>query len=78
MQPDCPVARSGNLVVLQIQELVGWHVVGHDVLAVGFHHHREDDAVEHDVVLADEVYQTGVLVLPPLFPLAPFLWLAVA
>ena len=45
---------------------------------MSLHHHREDDAVEHDVVLADEVYQTGVLILPPLLPFAPFLGLAVA
>ena len=34
--------------------------------------------MEHDVVLTDEVYQTGVLVLPPFLPVAPFLRLAVA
>ena len=73
MQPYCPVPRCRNLVVLKVQELVGWHVVGHDILAVSLHHHREDDAVEHDVVLADEVYQPRVLVLPPLFPVTPLL-----
>ena len=78
MQPDCPVARCRNLVVLEVQELVGRYVVGHDVLSVSTHHHREDDAVEHDVVLADEVNEAGVLILPPLLPCAPALGLAVA
>ena len=75
MQPHGPVARRRNLVVLQVQELVRRHVVGHDILAVGLHHHREYDAVEHDVVLADEVHQPGVFVLPPLFPRTPLLGL---
>ena len=43
---------------------------------MGFHHHREDDAVEHNVVLTDEVNQTSVLVLPPLLPGTPLLRLA--
>ena len=68
MQPYCPVARGRDLVVLEVQELVGRHVVRHDILAVGLHHHREDNAVEHDIVLADEVYEAGVLILPPLLP----------
>ena len=42
------------------------------------HHHREDDAVEHDIVLTDEVHQSGVLILPPFLPAAPFLGLTVA
>ena len=34
--------------------------------------------MEHDIVLTDEVYQTGILVLPPLFPVAPLLRLTLA
>ena len=34
------------------------------------HHHGEYQAVEHDVVLANEVYQPCVLVLPPFLPCA--------
>ena len=78
MEPYGPVARGRDLIVLQVQELVGRHVVRHDILAMGLHHHREDDAVEHDVVLADEVHQTRVLILPPLLPRAPLLRLLLA
>ena len=42
------------------------------------HHHGEDEAVEHDIVLADEVNETGFLVLPPFLPTAPFLGFFVA
>ena len=57
VEPHCPVARCGNLVVLKIEELVGGNVVGKDVAAVRLEHGGEHDAVEHDVVLADEVYE---------------------
>ena len=33
-----------------------------------FKHHGEHDAVEHDVVFADEVHQTRFGVFPPLLP----------
>ena len=78
VEPHSPVLRGGNLVVLQIQKFVGRHIVGHDVLTMGLHHGREDDAVEHDVVLADEVHQTSVFILPPFLPCAPLLRLTVA
>ena len=55
VQPDSPVARGRDLVVLQVQELVGRYVVRHDILAMSLHHDGEDDAVEHDVVLSDEM-----------------------
>ena len=41
-------------------------------------HRREDDAVEHNIVFADEVNQTAFGILPPLLPCAPLLWLLVA
>ena len=41
-------------------------------------HGGEDDAVEHDVVFANEVYETCVVVLPPLLPAAPAGGVAVA
>ena len=78
MQPDGPVARGRNLVVLQIEKLVCRHVVGQDVAAVGLEHGGEDEAMEHDVVLADEVHQARLLVLPPFLPCAPAFGLAVA
>ena len=68
MQPDSPVARRGDLVAFEIEELVGRHVLGQDVLAVRFEHRREDDAVEDDIVLADEVHHLGSGVLPITLP----------
>ena len=69
MQPHCPVARGRDLVVFEIQELVGRHVFRHDVaVAVGFEHAWEYDAVEHDVVFSDEMHHLGVVRLPPFLP----------
>ena len=78
VQPDGPVARGRDFIVFEVQKLVGRHVVGHNVTAVGLHHHGEDDAVEHDVVLADEMYQSRLLVLPPALPRTPALGVALA
>ena len=78
MQPYCPVARGGNLIILKIQELIGWYVIRQDIVAVSLQHGREDDAVEHDVVLTDEVNETCLWILPPLLPCTPFLWLCIA
>ena len=41
-------------------------------------HRREDQAVEHDVILTDEVDESCVGILPPFLPRAPLLWLSVA
>ena len=41
-------------------------------------HSREDDAMEHDIVLADEVNETSLWVLPPLLPCAPLLRMSIA
>ncbi len=78
VQPDCPVTRGRNLIILKIQELVGRHVVWQDIVAVCLQHSREDDAVEHDVVLTDEVNETSLRILPPFLPCAPFLRLCIA
>ena len=78
MEPHGPVARGGDLVVFQIQELVGRHVVGQDIAAVGLEHGGEDDAVEHDIVLADEVHETCLGIFPPLLPRSPALGIGVA
>ena len=68
MQPNCPVARSRNLVTLEVQELVAWHILRQDVTAVSLQHRREHDAVEYDVILTDEVNELGILALPILLP----------
>ena len=72
VQPYGPVARGGQLVALQVEELVGRDVVREDVFAVRPEHGREDDAVEDDVVLADEVHQFGIGRFPVRFPVLPF------
>jgi len=69
MQPDSPVARSGNLVSLQIQEFVSRHIVRHKIRAFGFQHAWENDAMENNVVLADEMHQFGLVVFPIFFPI---------
>ena len=71
MEPDGPVARRGDLVVLQVEELVGRHVVGQDIASMGFEHGGEDEAVEDDIILADEVDEARLRVLPPFLPRSP-------
>ena len=68
VHPHGPVAGCGNLVSLQVEELVGRHIVRQHIVSVGLEHGREHNAVEHDVVLADEVHQPGLGVFPPLLP----------
>ncbi len=68
MEPDGPVARGGNLVVLEVHEFVGGDVVGQVVGTLGHQHGGEYYAVEDDVVLADEVYHACFRVFPPGFP----------
>ena len=72
VEPDCPVATGGNLFALKIEELVRWHIVGQDIATVSLQHGGEHNAVEHNVVLADEVNQASAVVLPPSFPVAIF------
>ena len=68
VQPHRPVARGGDFVVFQVEEFVRRHVVGKDVGAFRLEHSWKDDAVEHNVVLADEVEQASVFRFPPFFP----------
>ena len=70
VQPDCPVARGRDLVAFQIQELIARHVVRQNIVAVRLEHRREDDAVEDDVVFADEMNQARALIFPPGLPTA--------
>ena len=66
------VAGRGNLVAFEVEELVRWHIVRQVVVAMCLEHGWEDDAMEHDVVLTDEVDETAFRVLPPLLPCAQF------
>ena len=68
VEPYGPVAGGGDFVALEVEEFVGGHVGGQDVGAVGMEHGGEDDAVEDDVVLADEVDEFAVGALPPFLP----------
>ena len=69
MQPDCPVSRRGDLITLEVHKLVCRYVIREVVSAVSFKHSGEYDAVENDIVLADEVNHASLWVLPPLFPI---------
>ena len=69
VRPYGPVARSGYLVALEVEEFVGRHVVRKDIASVGLEHRGEHYAVEHYVVLAYEMYQAGVIGLPPPLPI---------
>ena len=72
VQPHSPVAGGADFVALKVEELVGWNIGGEDVAAVGMEHGGEDDAVEDDIVFANEMHQFGLLVLPPLLPVVAF------
>ena len=69
MQPYSPVPRRGNLVAFEVKELVGGHIVGQYVRPLSLQYRREHNAVEHDVVLADEVDEFGLGVFPIFLPI---------
>ena len=69
VEPNGPVARCRNLVAFKVKELIGRHVVRQiEIVIVSLKHRREDNAVEHDIILAYEVYQTRFRIFPPRFP----------
>ena len=78
MEPYGPVARCRDLVILEIEELIGRHIVWHDITTMCFHHHWEDKAMKHDIILAEEMHELGFFVLPPFLPCAPFLGIGIA
>ena len=69
MQPNGPVTAGAELAAFQVEELVGGHVLRQDETAVHLQQDGEDDAMEHDVVLADEMQQACTIGLPPLLPI---------
>ena len=69
VQPYSPVPRRGNLVAFEVKELVGGHIVGQYVRTLSLQYRREHNAVEHDVVLADEVDEFGLGVFPIFLPI---------
>ena len=68
MHPDRPVARGAYLLAFDVEKLVGRHRVGQHIASVRLQHRREDDAVEYDIVFADEMYQLRVFALPVIAP----------
>ena len=68
VEPHGPVARSGDLVVFEVEKFVRRHVVGEDIRAFCLEHGGENDAVEDDIVFADEVNEARVGAFPPRFP----------
>lgn len=69
MEPYGPVARSGNLVTLKVEELIGRHIVRQLVsVAIGHEHGREHDTVKHNIVLAYKIDYTTFGTFPPLLP----------
>ena len=68
VEPDGPVLRGRDLVSLEIEKLIGGHIVGEDKGALSLEHGGEDDAVEDDIVFPDEVDQPRRGVLPPGLP----------
>ena len=55
MQPNSPIARSGDLVVFEVHKLERGHIFRNDIGPLSFQHRREDDAVENDVIFSDEM-----------------------
>ena len=68
IEPDGPVLGGRDLVSLEIEKLIGGHIVGEDKGALSLEHGGEDDAVEDDIVLPDKVDQPRRGVLPPGLP----------
>ena len=71
--PHRPIARSRNLVPFEVHEFVGRNIVWQQIFPLLFQQNGEDDAVEDDVVLANEMHQLGVFVLPIWLPIHPLL-----
>ena len=64
VQPDRPIAGGADLLAFKVQELVGRNRLGQVVRSMRHEHGREDDAMENDVVLANEMHQAGIWILP--------------
>ena len=71
VEPNRPVAGSGYLVSLKIEELIGGYVI-RQVIALRLEHSGEDDAVEDDIVFSDEMDHPCVFLFPPFLPVAVF------
>src|SRR5690606_17179601 len=68
VQPHGPIAAGAELPALEVEEFIRRHVLRQDEATVLLQEDREDDAMENDVVLADEMEQARIGGLPPLLP----------
>src|SRR5690606_31893538 len=64
---ELPVPARAHLVTLEVEKLIRDYIIRKNV-SMELQHHREDDAVKYDVVLADEVKQLGTFIIPVRFP----------
>ncbi|CAI8254850.1 MAG: Uncharacterised protein [Flavobacteriia bacterium] len=64
VQPDRPIAGGADLLAFEVQELVGRNRFGQVVRSMRHEHGRKDNAMENDVVLANEMHQAGIWILP--------------
>ena len=69
VKPNSPISRSGNLVVFEIEKLVGRNIVGENVRTFGIENCGEHNAVENNIVLADKVNEFGIGRFPIFFPI---------
>ena len=77
IEPYRPIAGCGNLIALEVEELIRRHVV-RQVIPLCFEHSGEDDAVENDVIFSDEMDHTRRFIFPPFGPISVFLGLRLA
>ena len=63
-----PATALTELLSFEIQELVGWHIDGQIVIAMGLEHSGEDDTVENNIVLTDKVNQLRIVAFPVFLP----------
>ena len=68
LQPYSPVAGSGNLIPLKVEELIGRDIVRQYEIAIRLQHGRENDTMEDNIVLADKMYKFRIFRLPPFLP----------
>src|ERR1017187_8840359 len=68
MQPYRPVAAGGYFFAFNIQELIGRYIIRQYKIPMRLEHHRENDAMEHDIVFAYKMNETCIIILPVRLP----------
>jgi len=72
VQPNGPVAGSGQFLPFQVKKFIGGDIIGQDIIAMCLKHNREDDAMENDIVFSDKMHQLCSTVLPEGLPVFSF------